>query len=61
MVSGRRTRFLHSLISKDLRVVKHPMDDGNTSIDVLFKERLYRLLKFARFSGKLTNFEHLER
>jgi len=61
MVLGRHKRFLQSLRSNELRAVKLPMEDGNTSIVVPFKESFFKPSRFPRFSGKLTKFEHQKR
>ena len=61
MVLGRHTRFLQFLIFNEVRLVKHPIDEGNSFIAVPLKSSLFKPLKFPRFLGKLSKFEHLER
>ena len=58
MVLGRHTRFLQSLRVNKVRVVKPSIDDGSSLIVVPPKKSFLRPLRFPRFSGKLSQFEH---
>ena len=61
MVLGRHSRFLQSSRIKKVRVVKPSIDDGSSLIVVPLKKSILRPLKFPKFSGKLSQFEHPER
>ena len=61
MVLGRHTRFWQSSRVNELRVVKPSIDEGNSFIAVSLKSRSLRPLRFPRFSGKLSKFEHPQR
>ena len=61
MELGRHTRFFQSLTLKEIRPIKHSIDEGNYFIVVPFKLSTFRLLAFPKSFGKLSNFEHPER
>ena len=61
MVLGRHSRFLQSSRIKKVRVVKPSIDDGSSLIVIPLKKSILRPLKFPKFSGELSQFEHLER
>ena len=61
MALGRHSRFLQSSRIKKLRVVKPSIDDGSSLIVVPLKKSILRPLKFLKFSGKLSQFEHPKR
>ena len=61
MVLGRRTRFMQNLRVNTVRLVKHPIDEGISSIVVLLKLSIRRPSIIHGFSGKFLNLEHVER
>ena len=61
MTLGRHSRFLQSSRIKKVMVVKPSIDDDSSLIVVPLKKSILRPLKFPKFSGKLSQFEHPER
>ena len=61
MVLGRHLRFLQSSKIRKVRVVKPSIDDGSSLIVVPLKKSILRPLKFPKFNGKLSQFEHPRR
>ena len=61
MVLGRCIRFMQYLRVNAVRLVKHPIDEGISSIAVLLKSRIHRPLIIHGFSGKFLNHEHVEK
>ena len=55
-------RKMHKIFAiNKVSLVIHSIDEGNLFIFVPLKSSLTRPLTSPRFSGKLSNFEHLER
>ena len=61
MVLGRHTRFMQYLRVNKVRLVKHSIDEGNSSIAVPLNLSTFRPLTFPRFFGNLSIFKHQER
>ena len=61
MVLGRCTRFMQYLRVNAVRLIKHPIDEGISSIAVLLKSSIRRPSIIHGFSGKFLNLEHVER
>ncbi|KAK4580877.1 hypothetical protein RGQ29_024503 [Quercus rubra] len=61
MVLERHTRFLQLLRVNEVRPIKPPIDEGNSSIAVSLKSSLPRRSIIHGFSGKFLNLEHVER
>ena len=61
MVLGRHARFKQNLKVSAVRLVKHPIDEGISSIVVLLKSSIPRPSIIHGFSSKFLNLGHVER